>query len=150
MRLLLKCRSNSEYENDIGAYAIVDFTDDLLKLVAKRRKAFIAAKEQDKELVEMYFWDSSPDYYPIGSMEKKQEAGESFDDLLAQDEGDGEFIEIDAAFEVEPDEAAPSRMECFQMVIDENEVFWTAVPKHGNDYCNTVPVTYEKLFAGRL
>jgi hypothetical protein len=153
MRLLLKCTSPGLYEIDVATYAIVNITDELLKTVAKRRRMFLAAKAEDRELNEMYFWDESPDWYPLSAMKKGTVDDETLGDILEGSETD-DILEISEDFEVagsdDPEEEIPSHMEMNQMAIDERQIYWLASPSDCDAYCSTKPLTYDLLFKDKL
>jgi len=152
MRLLLKAWNTNEHLS-FGRYAIVDVTDEMLKHIAARRKIFLAAHEQDKELYEMYFWDCAAEFYGdrFGSNGDGEDdtVEESFDEALDEDE----WVEISEDFETTGDEGNPTmpdRTDCDQMVIREEGVTWYAQDHYGDTTTMTVIVTYKDLFKDKL
>lgn len=153
MRLLLKAwNTDSEYAN-FGRYAVVDLDDEMIKLIAARRKLFLAAREQDKQLYEMYFWNTSADFYgaSFGRTEDHEDDGveEAFDKAL----GDKEWVEIPEDFDTSGEAGhptSPDRTDCDQMIILEDGVMWHAADHYGDTITSTARMSYEALFGGKL
>lgn len=117
MKLLLRTFSNVEDYYGDCEWAFVELTKELAQTILKRAKAFKKAKEADDCLVEMYFWDSSPQYYEYSKLDEKLH-----DKLI-----DDEWMAAEETFKADDDAQST---ECDSMVILDNYVYWTMYPKH--------------------
>ena len=106
---------------------VIKITPDYAKRLLARLESFLSVKALDGSLWEMYFWDSSGDYYGV-DWEKTVE------------EYDEEGREI-----VVPDFDAPGRTEVDQLIVREEELCWTAMPKHGEVYIITDPIKWHEI-----
>lgn len=106
---------------------VIDIDSRYAKVLLKRRAIFMSAKTSDKDLWEMYFWDASGEYYGVDW----EETGDREDEQGRQ--------------VVVPDWEKPGRTEVDQAVIREEEVCWTALPKHGEVYVITETVNWDEI-----
>jgi len=153
MRILLNSFNTDTEHDDFGRYAIVNLNDESIKLIAARRKIFLAAREQDKSLHEMYFWDGHAEFYGtnFGRTEDFDDDGveEAFDQAL----NEKEWTEIDDDFDTEGEEThptSPDRTDCDQMIIREEGVAWYAVCHYGDSATTTTCIPYKHLFEDKF
>jgi hypothetical protein len=94
----------------------VDVTPEYAQVLIDRLSLMATVSAKDDDAFEIFFWDSTGDYY-----EGADEEGDDTDEppLLADD---------------------PSPTECNQVVIRKDEVAWFAYPKHGDDQLLTEAV----------
>lgn len=132
------CRtfSNSEYFDSCDL-SLTEFTEELLKKILARRKLFLKAKQEDDELQNMYFWDSSTAYLTQGEFHLSKEQNE---ELFG---GGEEYFEFKG--NVKETEKLWQRTECDRMVIDEGGVLWTCIPKHTDIYITTPLIPFNKI-----
>lgn len=141
MKFLMRAySSNGDYNADIE-YAWVDVTKELAQIILARRKLFLAAAEGDKKipgcehssLWEMYFGDHHARYF----------AHEAVPDELGQQVFDetGEAV----ATEWDPGDNDGERTECDQMIIVDNGVRWTTIPKHADIYITSETIPFSKI-----
>jgi hypothetical protein len=106
---------------------VIEITPDYAKVLLARLESFMGVAGQDRALWEMYFWDSSGDYYGV-DWEKTVE------------EYDEEGREI-----VVPKFDAPGRTEVDQLIVRKEELCWTAMPKHGDVYTVTDAIKWHEI-----
>jgi hypothetical protein len=106
---------------------VIEITPEYAKLLVSRLAIFMTARAADRDLWEMYFYDYSGEYYGI-------DWGETGDKL------DEEGREI-----VVPRLDAPGSTEVNQIIIREEEVCWTAMPKHSSVYVLTAPIEWNEI-----
>ena len=141
MKFLMRAfSSNADYNADIE-YVWVDVTKELAQIILARRKLFLNAEAADKKtpgcehssLWEMYFGNHHARYF---SNEKvPEELGlQVFDDT-------GEPVETDW----DPGDDDGERTECDQMIVAENGVRWTTIPKHTDIYITSETIPFSKI-----
>lgn len=106
---------------------VIDITPEYAKLLLGRLEIFKTAAAADKDLWEMYFWDASGDYY-----------GVDWDETEEKQDEEGREIVV-------PDLEEPGRTEVNQVIIREEEVCWTAMPKHSSVYVLTAPLYWREI-----
>lgn len=134
-RFLTRCYSSDEDFNADCDYAEVTLDRSLAKQILARRKAFLALKKVDRSALETYYWNGMASYLRY-----------SDDSPLTSDQttrlGDGSVLRIPIKQDLKM-EAQP--MECDQMIITEDGVRWTAIPKHTGLYITTASIPYEDV-----
>jgi DNA-directed RNA polymerase subunit N (RpoN/RPB10) len=95
----------------------------------------MAAKAQDKNLWEMYFWGCLPFWFECG------EFSEKWFEKYKIPEWNTDFVEIKDD-QAKVDDLPVQRTECDQMIVCEEGVRWTCIPKHTNIYITseTIPI----------
>ncbi len=150
--------TNPEFNGDCD-YAVVRLTPELADRVRRRVELARQAGRQDDSLCELYFWDSTAEFYDDGLVDACQDAvaagrGDEGDEAARQWvaglERDGHALLPPAA-----DLAAcqPQRTECDQMVVrcsplsrdPRYEIAWTSSPKHTDVYVTTRDLPLAKL-----
>lgn len=121
MNILMRGNSNNEhYDADIS-FVFVELTPKLAKLILRRMAEFKRTKVKDKEALETYFWNHNAVYLRYDKVSEK---------MASKLNDNGEFIEIARPLSFDDGE----RIECGQMVVDEGQVYFTAIPKHTSIY----------------
>jgi hypothetical protein len=134
-RFLANTYSSDENFNGDCDYADIRIYPVIAQQILERRDAFLAQRKRDSQLVESYFWDASAifckrlDNMPIPG--KKA-------DLLAA----GYPVRIAQSADL-PCER--QNVECNQMVIGEDGVKWTAIPKHTSVVITTERIAYSEI-----
>ncbi len=129
-------------------YALVDIDDSLAELIGHRRRLLDEAKKTDTKhlgegsspLFKMCFWSGLVDWY------NEDDAALDLEKLLTKEQQE-EFeherkIVVPDDFEFSID---PSRSECDQMIIWENEVSWMCYPKHTDERVETEQILYSEI-----
>jgi len=156
MHIIFDTRStNDDYYGDCDC-AVVELTLRLAEQIHSRVTVAQQAHQQDNDLYELYFWDSTAEFYDYELLEACQEAVASRSSDEAGQDWAKSLDEIGYAVvpeEVDLTRHTPQRTECDQMIIrcsprpswcqPEFEVCWTASPKHSDIYVTTLelPVT---------
>jgi hypothetical protein len=84
MKLILKCTSHAFSPDDIE-WAFVTLDAPLLERAIARRRIFRQSQLQDDELYDMFFWDTSPDFfalYPGPGRDESLDEEESLENTL--------------------------------------------------------------------
>ena len=137
--------SNPDYNGDID-YAAIEVGVDAAKQILARYAVFTAARAMDRDLYDMYYWDGGPDWF--GHVDDATEAW--FAKHEDVEPPAGEILTMDDG--VTFDGLEFQRVECVQMIICEDGVRWTAIPKHTSLYVTTetIPIaTIREIAEGR-
>src|SRR5688572_10489284 len=89
MKLMLKCTA-PEFSPDDIEWALVTLDAPLLERALARRRIFRQSHRQDDELYEIFFWDTSPDFfalYPDPQTNQPMDEDESLEDALRDHTG---------------------------------------------------------------
>jgi hypothetical protein len=111
-------------------YAVVTLTEDDLKVLAKRREAFLALHAEDRDLSSMAFWSADAEFFPAG------------DWINTAGAGDEPFVVVPEDFDTGEE---PDRTECDRMVISKEGVLWSCYPKHDDAKVETHEIPWEQL-----
>jgi len=123
VKIILRAVRSIELYGDQCDFALVDLEKGLLAAIHARRKAFVAAKRRDSDLVEMYYFDASAQFFRCyGALEMQ---GYDFEEIGT----------VPSDFEV-PDEHF-QRTELNQMVVMEDNVYFLAHPMHCDYHVTT-------------
>lgn len=141
VKFLLRTSSSDEHYNGDIDFCLVEVTKQLARRILHRRKVFTSAKKSEPELWEMYFWGGSGDWVPYSGVfhEKTINITKEQEALL----DDNNFVELPDEYSVDPDSLV--RTECEQMIVREDEVCWTVIPKHSSIYIMTHPLPYKLI-----
>ncbi len=134
MKLILECHSA-----DVGqiAHAVIQLDDAAVAKILARGETFRALHAADSEATSVEFSVGSCRFYlhDDNCAEALDEAGESHVFV-------GDDFEADGG---EDDDG--ERTECDTLVVTENDVWWTCLPKHGDIIVETEPVSFAELAA---
>lgn len=137
MKILMRGNSTDEnYDADIS-YVFVDLTPRLARLILKRIAEFKRLKKKDSSALETYYWSYEAVYLSYDKVsEKEQEAVNT--DLV-----------VDASTKITFDDGA--RVECNQMIVSDDCVSFTAIPKHSSIYIisEQIPLATIREAAGK-
>ena len=152
MHLIFNTQSSNEHYDGGCDYAIIELTPALAEQIRNRVAQARKASQQDSDLDELYFWDSTAEFYGQDVLDTCQEA------VAAAARGRGrsraarnwlaEFEQREYA--VVPDGVdftshEPQRTELDQMILRvgpsshrlEYAIAWTTSPKHSDVYVTT-------------
>jgi len=137
MKILMRGNSTDEnYDADIS-YVFVDLTPTLARQMLKRVAEFKRTKAKDTHALETYYWNHEAIYLSYGQVsEKEQEAVNT--DLV-----------VDATTKITFADGA--RVECNQMIVSDDCVYFTAIPKHSSIYIisEQIPLATIREAAGK-
>jgi hypothetical protein len=155
MQLMLKCTA-PEFSPDDIEWALVTLDAPLLERALARRQIFRQSQRQDDELYEMYFWDTSPDFFalaPDPAPDHTMDEDESLENTLR--DHTGQPIEWAKDLHCLSDETSiPDvylrAVECARMRVDARGIAWTCYPKHLDVAVRTGTIPWELLESQRL
>ena len=147
MQVVLKVWSNNPDHSGGCDFALVEITPDFARLALRRIEVLREQKALDAALDEMYFWNSTTDFFspwagPAGGTREGEAACLKLEeelDLLQIDRH--EVVTASGDFSVPQSQIA--RVECVQMVVRESGIAFTAIPKHTDFYVTTAEVPRE-------
>jgi hypothetical protein len=124
--------SNPDYIAECD-FAFMDIGVEAAKQILARHALFMDAHAKDKSLWEMYFWDSLPEWFD-GCENSKWFAKHKIEDPDCGVDSVADAITLEGV--------ELQRTECDQMIICEEGVRWTCVPKHTSIYVTseTIPI----------
>jgi CspA family cold shock protein len=135
MKLILKCTA-PEFSPDDIEWAFVTLDTPLLEQALARRRIFRQSQAQDDQLYDMYFWDTSPDFFALYADPDRDESLDE-EELLENTLRDhtGQPLEWSHDFHrVRGDTTIPHvylrAVECARMRVDAHGIAWIAYPKH--------------------
>jgi hypothetical protein len=146
MHLILNVHSSNAHYSGKCDYAVVDLTPALAERIRSRVALTREAKQQDRDLYELYFRGSTADFYDHNILDACQEAiaaaggpdpDETAFDWL-NDFEQREYAVVPAGVDLNAHES--QRTEADQMIIQispsairtEFSITWTASPKHAD------------------
>jgi hypothetical protein len=152
MRLLLKVTSGNEYNDGGCEYALVELTPELATLALSRIAALREQKILDPNIDETHYWAYfvacyfSP-YAGLASKDKEEEGvsillADLLDELQVQDQ---DLVCVPDCFQVQPCQVAA--VECEKMLVREDSIAFTAIPKHASFHVQTVEIPITVLEA---
>ena len=152
MRIALKVSSNNEYCDGGCEFALVDLTPELAALALGRIGTLREQKNLDPDIIETYYWAYFVDCYfspyadlSIDDMEAKGASiplGELLDELQIEYK---EITCVPESFQVASNQIAA--VECEQMIVYQNSIAFTAIPKHASFYVQTAEIPLAMLEA---
>jgi len=132
-KIVLECHSTDEFDDLIGN-AVVHIDEALAGKILLRAETLRALKAADEEASCIEFAVGHVYFY---------EGGDEFEEVLA--ESDVVLIDDDTA----PGDAfAPGEdvsTECDTLVVNEDDVWWSCYPKHGDAQVQTSRVTLKQI-----
>ena len=147
MILVTKTHSTNDDYNADCDYCIIAITKEVAETILKRRKAFLKMKETDKDLQKMFFWGGTQEMFHGQGLED----GPSIEaDKQYLTEEQAELLEDNRWVALPDDFKGPEdfqRTECDMMVITEDGVWWSSMPKYydGCMYISSESVGYEVI-----
>ncbi|MGD0324185.1 MAG: hypothetical protein ABSD45_10665 [Terriglobia bacterium] len=151
MRIVLRVSSNNEYCNGGCEFALVDLTPELAELALGRIATLREQKSLDPDVDETYYWAYVVQYFsPWVSLASTEEEVEPAT-LKVADMLDELRIEVNEVLTVPESFRVPSgqfaAMECEQMIVREDCIAFTAIPKHASFHVQTVEIALAMLEA---
>jgi len=152
MRILLKVTSSNEYCDGGCEFALVDLSPELAALALQRIAALRDQKTVDPNIVETYYWAYFAACYfspyaglAVDDMEAEGASiplGDLLDELQIEDK---EIVCVPEIFQVPSSQIAP--VECEKMLVREDSIAFTAIPKHTSFHAQTVEIPLAMLEA---
>jgi hypothetical protein len=145
-RLLIRAHCGTPYEG-LGDYVVLAITPELCDRVKVRKYLAQQAKRSDSEFWAMKFWEGACDWYSTEDgfdeevLVAKLKAAGVFD---GEDEDwfqNHDYMELPEDFEFPEDEGL-ARMECQEMVVVDDGVWFQAIPKHTDVTSETVRIPF--------
>lgn len=115
-KFILYVRGGNDYTETDACFVEVD--EGLAKKVKTRIALAKAAKADDPEFTRLVFWDSSPLFFPAETL------GEELWDRVQEEQI------FEAPDGMTEDDIAAVRVECIQMHVTEDRVYWACYLKH--------------------
>ncbi len=149
MQVILKVWSSNSDHNGGCDFALVEVTPDFARLALRRIKVLREQKALDPAVDETYCWDSAALFFspwagPVGGTREGEASRLKLEEQL-------DLLQIDRHEVVTASEdfAVPQsqigRVECVQMVVREDGIAFTAIPKH-TDLCVTSAEIPKEIF----
>jgi hypothetical protein len=155
MKLMLKCTA-PEFSPDDIEWALVTLDAPLQERALARGQLFRQSQRQDDELYEMFFWDTSPDFfarYPDPEPNQPMDEDESFEDTLRDHTGQP-IAWAEDLHRMRENTTLPDTylrgVECTRMRVDARGIAWTCYPKHLDITVRTSTIPWELLESQRL
>jgi hypothetical protein len=126
-------------------YAIIELIDEDIKQLAVRRKAFLAAKEADPDLIEQVCRSHDATFYT-----KLYFQGESGEVPAFKVAGDDHILFLADKDEVFTERSETASVGMDMLAFDEHGVHWRSHSKYGGGTFRSETVDWSKLFEGRL
>ena len=152
MNLILKVSSTNENYNAGCDYAFVELTAELAAIALRRIQTLQEQKKLDSNIDESYYWSHfvecffSPWAAPGGAEGDVQAASLAVADLLEMLRIEvTEIAMVPETFKVPPSQV--TAVECEQMIIREDSIAFSAIPKHASFYVQTTEITIPILAA---
>jgi hypothetical protein len=149
MRVILKVWSSNPDSNGGCDFAVVEITPETARLALRRIAALCEQKVLDPAVDETYYWDSVAEFFSpwadLGSQTDEIKAAcvrleEELESLQIDRQ---EMASVAHGFSVPQSQIA--RVECMQMVVREDSIAFTAIPKHTDFYVTTAEIPKEVL-----
>jgi hypothetical protein len=152
MRILLKVTSSNEYNDGGCEFALVDLTPELAALALQRIAVLREQKILDPNIDEACYWAYfvacyfSP-YAGLG-IDKKEVEGKkiALEDMLDNFQIERkEVVTVPGCFQVSSSQI--TAVECEKMLVREDSIAFTAIPKHASFRVHTVEIPQPMLEA---
>lgn len=149
MRIVLKVWSSSPDYSAGCDYAVVEIGEELAKLALRRINVLRDQKALDPSISEVYYWDSSAQYFSpwvdrASQPSEVQESGFELEETLEDLEVDTrEVVTAPADFRVLESQIAA--VECVQMIVREGSIAFNALLRHTDIYVTTAEIPKQVL-----
>ncbi len=149
MRVILKVWSNNPENNGGCDFAVVDLTPELAKLTLRLIAVLGEQRGVDPAVCETSYWASDAEYFSpwLGLPDQSDEVRAAR--LKLEEELDSlqidrlEMVAASAHFSVPQSQIA--WVECAQMVVREEGIAFTAIPKHTDIHLTTAEISKQVL-----
>jgi hypothetical protein len=127
----------------------VEITPELVNRALRRITLLCDQKSLDPCIYETYYWGSEADYFNAwldqpGSSGEVEAASVELEERLEKLEIDRRQVVVTAEEFTVPDSRI-ALVECEQMIVRENGIAFTAIPKHTDFYVTTAEIPKEVL-----
>jgi hypothetical protein len=145
VRIILKVWSSNPDNNGGCDFAVVEITPELAKLALRRIAVLREQKALDPAVYETYYWDSAAEFFSpwvdLGTQTDEIKAAclKLEEELESLQIDRREMVSVAHGFSV-PQSQIP-RVECAQMVVHEEGIAFTAIPKHNDFYVTTAEIS---------
>jgi hypothetical protein len=146
VRVILRVWSTPDC--DAGCdYAVLEITEELAKLMVRRLNVLREQRDLDPSICETYYWDYSVQYFSP----RVNQPTQSHEVACRELEKAIEELQIDSCEVVSvPDDFCVSdsqiaTVECAQMIVREEGIAFTAIPKHTDIYLTTAEIPKQLL-----
>jgi len=149
MRVVLRVwSSNPDYSAGCD-YAVVEIGEELAKLALRRINVLRDQKPLDPSISETYYWDFSAQYFSPcmnRASEPEEIQAACFELEEALEELQVDTCEVATALgDFNVLESQIARVECAQMIVREEGIAFTAIPKHTSIYLTTAEISKQFL-----
>jgi len=152
MNLVLKVSSSNENYNGGCDFAFVELTAEIAAIALRRIQTLKEQKKLDADIDETYYWSHFVECFfspwaNLASAERNAEAASlAVADLLEMLRIEvTEIAMVPETFKVPPSQVAA--VECEQMIIREDSIAFSTIPKHASFYVQTTEITIPILAA---
>ena len=150
MKLVLKVSSNNEHCDGGCELALVNLSPELAALALRRMVVLREQKSLDPDVDETYYWAHVVEYFsPWVSLARTKEQVEPavevanvLDELGIEE---NEVLTVPESFLVPSCQIAA--VECGQMLVRQDSIAFTAIPKHTSFHVQTVEISRARLEA---
>jgi hypothetical protein len=149
VRVILRVWSTNPYYSAGCDYAVAEITEELAKLILRRLNLLRDQKTLDPSICEIYYWDYSAQYFSPwvnqrGEPDEVEVASFELEKTLEELQADTcEMVSVPDDFHI-PDSQIAS-VECAQMIVREEGIAFTAIPKHTDIYLTTAEIPKQVL-----
>ena len=131
MKILMRGNStNQDYDADIS-FVFVDLYPALARLMLKRIAEFKRLKKKDSSALETYYWNHEAVYLSYGQVSEKEQKAVNTD------------LIVDATTKITFEDG--QRVECNQMIVSDDCVYFTAIPKHSSIYIQSEQIPLKTI-----
>lgn len=149
MRVVLRVWSTNPDYNAGCDYAGVEISEELAKLMLRRLNVLREQKTLDPSICEIYYWDYSAQYFSLWVHRPAQP--QEVEVACFELEKTIEELQVDTCevASVPDDFYVPdsqiATVECAQMIVREEGIAFTAIPKHTDIYLTTAEIPKQVL-----
>ena len=150
MKLVLKVSSNNEHCDGGCELAFVDLVPQLAGIALRRIAVLREQKSLDPDIEETYYWAYVVEYFSpwvsLASTEEEVEPAVKVANVL--DElgiEENEVLTVPESFSVPSCQIAA--VECGQMLVRQDSIAFTAIPRHASFHVRTVEIPLAMLEA---
>lgn len=144
MPIILNVWSNNPFNNGGCDFAVVELTLELARLALRRIATLCEQKSLDPSVYETYYWGSEAEYFSpwidfASQSADTNTACSDLEKLLEEFKADGREM-IMSADKFTLLESQIARVECGQMIVREDSISFTAIPKHTDFFVTTAEI----------
>ena len=151
MKVVLKVSSNNEHCDGGCELALVDLSQELAALALRRIAVLREQKSLDPDIDETYYWAYVVECYfspwvSLASTEEEVEPAVEVANVLDElGVEENEVLTVPESFLVPSCQIAA--VECGKMIVREDSIAFTAIPKHASFHVQTVEIPLAMLEA---